>query len=65
MKRILTLVAFLGILLPATALGNEMIAVGKKAPQLALPDADQKSFSLEQQIKKGPLVLVFYRSGNW
>jgi len=42
-----------------------MIAVGKKAPEFELQDADAKTYLLSEQITKGPLILVFFRSGDW
>jgi peroxiredoxin len=40
------------------------INVGDKAPLFKLPDANGNIISIESLIKKGPLVITFYR-GNW
>ena len=40
------------------------IDVGVKAPVFSAVDAESKTFSLEQELKKGPIVLIFYR-GFW
>lgn len=43
---------------------NKVLKVGQQAPPFQLKNADNKSLSLAQLLKKGPLVLTFYR-GNW
>jgi len=55
-----------------TAMGAESaqpektgLAVGKKAPDWTLKDANGKEQSLQALIKNGPVALVFYRSANW
>ncbi len=40
------------------------IKVGDKAPLFRLPNANGNIISLESLIKKGPVVITFYR-GNW
>lgn len=40
------------------------IEVGVKAPLFTAIDAQNKSFSLKEALKKGPVVLIFYR-GFW
>jgi peroxiredoxin len=40
------------------------LGVGQKAPDFTAIDADSVEFSLATEIKKGPLVLIFYR-GFW
>ena len=35
-------------------------AVGRQVPDLALPDAEGKPFSLRSSVGRGPLVLFFY-----
>lgn len=44
--------------------GDSAIAVGEKAPAFTLPDADGQSISLSDLLKKGPLIVTFYR-GSW
>ena len=39
------------------------IKVGDKAPDFTLPDADGKTIQLSELLKKGPVVLSFYRGG--
>lgn len=52
----------------ATALAEKMpspgLKIGEKAPDFTLPNAFGKSVSLYEELKKGPVVLVFYR-GAW
>ena len=38
--------------------------VGDKAPAFVLPDEEGRPFDLHEELKRGPLVLVFYR-GDW
>lgn len=47
--------------------GEEMkkIEEGSKAPDFTLPGAEGKKYSLKDQLKDGPVVLVVYRSGDW
>ena len=40
------------------------IKVGEKAPNFVLNNAFGKTVSLEEELKSGPVVLVFYR-GSW
>lgn len=40
------------------------VAVGKQAPDFTLTNAFGKKINLYQELKKGPVVLVFYR-GSW
>ncbi len=40
------------------------IKVGAKAPMFTAIDADSKQFVLGEEIKKGPVVIIFYR-GFW
>lgn len=40
------------------------LKVGEKAPDFTLPDAYGEPVNLAEQLKKGPVVLVFYR-GAW
>lgn len=44
--------------------GNDAIKIGQKAPGFKLPNPEGVSISLDALIKKGPLVITFYR-GNW
>lgn len=52
----------------AEALAKKMpdpgLKVGDKVPDFTLPNAFGKSVSLYEELKKGPVVLVFYR-GAW
>ena len=41
------------------------LAVGQKAPDFTLKDQTDHEVSLESQLKKGPVALVFYRSADW
>jgi len=46
------------------ALPNPGIQVGEKAPDFSLVNADGKTVTLQTELAKGPVVLVFYR-GAW
>ena len=48
----------------AESLPNPGIQVGQKAPDFSLKNAFGKEVSLQTELKKGPVVLVFYR-GAW
>ena len=39
------------------------LATGTKAPEFNLKTLDGKSFSLNHELVRGPVVLVFYRGG--
>ena len=41
------------------------MAIGQPAPAFKLKDQDGKEVSLDALLKKGPVVLVFYRSAEW
>lgn len=40
------------------------LPIGGKAPDFTLPDASGAKIQLSEELKKGPVVLMFYR-GNW
>ena len=40
------------------------LAPGEQAPEFSLPDAMERSVSLQERLSGGPVVLVFYR-GEW
>ena len=48
----------------AKSMPNPGIAVGQIAPDFTLPDAYGETLNLKQALKKGPVILVFYR-GAW
>ncbi len=48
----------------AKAMPDPGLKVGEKAPDFSLPDAWGKTVKLSDQLKHGPVVLVFYR-GAW
>ncbi|KAA0567047.1 peroxiredoxin-like family protein [Rossellomorea aquimaris] len=39
------------------------LRIGEKAPNFTLPDATGKEVTLEDMLKKGPVILTFYRGG--
>src|SRR5947209_6819525 len=41
------------------------IAVGDRAPSFTLKDQNDREFSLDAMIKKGPVAVVFIRSIEW
>ncbi|MDF1559597.1 MAG: peroxiredoxin-like family protein [Bacteroidales bacterium] len=47
-----------------TVIEAKGLSVGAKAPTFSAPDAGLNIFSLEEAIKNGPVVLIFYR-GFW
>jgi peroxiredoxin len=42
---------------------NGALAKGQQAPSFELPDADGKLVTLASRLKKGPVVVTFYRGG--
>jgi len=48
----------------AKSLPNPGIHIGEKAPNFVLNNAFGKTIRLKDELKKGPVVLVFYR-GSW
>jgi peroxiredoxin len=44
--------------------GENALRIGEKVPNFALPSPDGKLLSLETLLKKGPIVITFYR-GDW
>lgn len=63
------LFSFLGILMITSLLGTAQmtpkgLAVNSKAPGFSAMDQNGKSVSLDGLLKKGPVVIVFYR-GQW
>ena len=48
----------------AKSMPNPGLKVGDVAPDFTLPNAFGKSISLYEELKKGPVILVFYR-GAW
>jgi len=48
----------------AKALPNPGIQVGEKAPSFSLKNSQGQTVTLESELAKGPVVLVFYR-GAW
>jgi peroxiredoxin len=41
------------------------LAVGERAPEFTLRDQNDREFSLEAMVKKGPVAVVFIRSIEW
>jgi peroxiredoxin len=65
MKRLYTL--FAGLLLTANVMAQETpkgLSMGAKAPLFTGKDQDGKQVSLQNMLKKGSVVLFFYR-GEW
>ncbi|MCK5209907.1 MAG: AhpC/TSA family protein [Cyclobacteriaceae bacterium] len=65
-KPILFYSLFLLLMLAFTSKGEEPkgLSVGDDAPKFKAIDQFNNSFDLEDQLKKGPVVLMFYR-GHW
>ena len=49
--------------LAASGLVERSLAVGAHAPEFDLPDANGNQVTLSSLLKKGPVVLAFYRGG--
>jgi peroxiredoxin len=49
--------------LAETAFGKRGVQVGDRAPAIVLPDAHGKTFDVASLLKKGPVVVTFYRGG--
>jgi peroxiredoxin len=50
----------------ATSTPQEVgLAVGQQAPDFALKDQYGRTVSLESLLQKGPVAVVFFRSGDW
>jgi len=49
---------------PPPALGKNALRTGDKAPPFELPVAGNGIFVLSEALRRGPVVLVFYR-GSW
>jgi len=47
----------------ATTPSTYGLKTGSKAPQIATVDVNGKSYDLHSELKKGPVVLIFYRGG--
>jgi peroxiredoxin len=47
----------------ARTIVNGALDKGQKAPSFELPGADGKLITLESRLKKGPVVVTFYRGG--
>ena len=47
----------------ASAIVNGALGKGQQAPSFELPDAEGKFITLESRLKKGPVVITFYRGG--
>jgi peroxiredoxin len=43
----------------------KQIAVGEPAPSFVLKDQNDREFSLQTMLKKGPVAMVFVRSVQW
>lgn len=43
---------------------NTGIEVGQVMPVFELPDEEGQPFNLLEQLREGPVILVFYR-GDW
>ena len=47
----------------ARTIVNSALGKGQQAPSFELPDADGKLITLGSRLKKGPVVVTFYRGG--
>src|SRR5262245_35483562 len=62
---IVALIATLKIVAQEETAQPEQIRVGDRAPMFTLKDQNDREFSLETMLKKGPVALVFVRSVQW
>ncbi len=49
--------------LAASGIIDRSLKVGDRIPAITLPDATGKSFSVQEALAKGPVVIAFYRGG--
>lgn len=47
-----------------TETSTERLREGQKLPSFELPDHERLPYGLYEYLRRGPLVLVFYR-GDW
>ena len=64
MKTIQSLIAVFLCILTINANAQEQLPIDSKAPQFATPDSNGEMFSLAAELKKGPVIVSFYR-GSW
>ena len=50
--------------LRASGIMDRVLGVGDRAPRFARPDVEGKSVRLESLLRKGPVVMSFFR-GRW
>jgi peroxiredoxin len=62
---IVALIATLKIVAQEETAQPEQIRVGDRAPLFTLKDQNDREFSLQTMLKKGPVALVFVRSVQW
>jgi peroxiredoxin len=62
---IAALIASLKIMAQEETSQPERIRVGDRAPMFTLKDQNDREFSLQTMLKKGPVALVFVRSVQW
>jgi peroxiredoxin len=43
---------------------SEPLAIGTRAPAFEAPASDGKSYRLADQLRRGPVALVFYPGNN-
>lgn len=49
---------------PPSNIQQKALAVGAKAPAFRLPTASGRTFALTEELRQGPVILLFYR-GHW
>ncbi len=64
MIRLLPSLAFV-LLFAGSAFPQAVIEVGKEAPDFELSDSTGKTYRLSSYRGKSPVVLEFFRSGDW
>ena len=65
MKKITLILSFLILAFTVTAQADlKGLSVDDKAPNFSAIDQNGKKFNLKSQLKKGAVVMVFYR-GQW
>lgn len=64
MRSIFVLLFFAMSAFQSLAQEPEPLYIGQKAPKILAVDQNDERFSLQDQLQKGPVVVVFYR-GQW
>ena len=59
-----SILAFVAVMLSTISFAQKGLKVGETAPDFTAKDQNGKTVKLKQALKKGPVVMLFYR-GQW